>query len=146
MKKTGVPIAGGIISIAVGAIGLLIVITLGIGLGIAFASPNLYFDNRMMPPFAGGFIVAGIVIYFILNSIAIAGGVFALQRKMWGFALAGAICSFLSGWAWLFGVAAIVLISISKPEFDYVTPGAPPAPMVPPPISPPPPSPPPIQS
>jgi hypothetical protein len=146
MKKTGVPIAGGIISIVVGAIGLLIVITLGIGLGIAFASPNLYFDNRMMPAFTGVFIIVGIVIYFILNAITIAGGVFALQRRMWGFALAGAICSFLSGWGWMFGVAAIVLISISKSEFDYVIPPPPPSAVVPPPISPPPSPPPPAQS
>jgi hypothetical protein len=135
MHKTGMPIAGGIISIVVGAIGLLIAILIGIGLGIASVSPNAYFDNRMVPGVMG-FIIFGVVIYFILNAVAIAGGVFALQRRMWGFALAGAICSFLSGWGWMLGVAAIVLIAISKPEFNYIIPPVPPSTTVPPSIPP----------
>ena len=71
MHKTGMPIAGGIISIVVGALGLLIVIVFGIGFGIASTSPNLYFDNRMMPGITG-LIIFGSVIYFILHAVALA--------------------------------------------------------------------------
>ena len=136
MHKTGMPIAGGIISIVVGAIGLLIVIAFGIGYGIASASANLFFDNRMMPGMMG-LIILGSVIYFILHAVALAGGILALQRRMWGFALAGAICSFFSGWGWLLGGAAIVLIAMSKPEFDNVVPPSPPTSTITPPVSPP---------
>jgi hypothetical protein len=134
------PIAGGIISIIVGALGLLIVIVFGIGFGIASVSPNLYFDNRMMPGITGLIIFVSVV-YFILHAVALAGGILALQRRMWGFALAGAICSFFSGWGWFLGVAAIVLIAISKPEFDYVMPPTPPTATAPHAVSPPPPPP-----
>ena len=57
--------------------------------------------------------------------LAIVGGVFALKRKHWGWALAGAIAG-----TFLFlpcGIPAIVFVSIGKHEFN-----APPSTVVPP--------------
>jgi hypothetical protein len=56
-----------------------------------------------------------IVIYFILLAVSIAGGIAALQRRSYGLALAGAIISALP--FSLFGIAAIVLIALSRKEF-----------------------------
>ncbi len=48
--------------------------------------------------------------------LALTGGIFTLQRKRWGLALAGAIVAILP--FSLLGMAAIVLIILSKNEFE----------------------------
>jgi hypothetical protein len=55
----------------------------------------------------------------ILAIIAIIGGAFALKKRFWGLALAGAICAIFSPVTWIMGVTATVFISISKYEFAY---------------------------
>ena len=53
----------------------------------------------------------------ILGVVGVIGGIYALQRKVWGMALAGAICSII-GPAALLGILATVFIAISKQEFS----------------------------
>jgi hypothetical protein len=48
-------------------------------------------------------------------ALELAGGVLSLQRKKWGWALAGAIAAILP--FSLLGIAATILVSISKNEF-----------------------------
>jgi hypothetical protein len=48
--------------------------------------------------------------------LAIVGGIYALQRKIWGLALAGSIAAFFP--SWILGIAAIVLTALSKNEFE----------------------------
>ena len=55
----------------------------------------------------------------VLAAIAVVGGVFALNRKYWGVALAGSICAIFSPATWIIGVAATVFISISRYEFNH---------------------------
>ncbi|MCX6004454.1 MAG: hypothetical protein NT082_02100 [Chloroflexi bacterium] len=43
------------------------------------------------------------------------GGIFAIKRKVWGLALAGAIATFIC--CFLFGIISIILTAISKDEF-----------------------------
>ena len=57
-----------------------------------------------------------IVVYFILLAVSVAGGIAALQRRNYGLALAGSIVSALP--FSLFGIAAIVLIALSRKEFS----------------------------
>jgi hypothetical protein len=52
----------------------------------------------------------------ILGIVAIIGGIYAIQRKLWGMALAGAICAIIGPSA-LLGILAIIFIAIGKPEF-----------------------------
>jgi hypothetical protein len=47
--------------------------------------------------------------------LALVGGIFAVQRKMWGWALAGSIATALM--SNVLGVVSIVLVAVSKPEF-----------------------------
>ena len=49
--------------------------------------------------------------------LAIVGGIYALQRKIWGLALAGSIAAFFTP-SWVLGVAAIVFTALSKNEFE----------------------------
>ncbi|MFC2011448.1 ankyrin repeat domain-containing protein, partial [Chloroflexota bacterium] len=55
----------------------------------------------------GGWLLAPVGI------IAIVGGIFAIKRRFWGFALVGAICASV----FFLGVPAIILIVLSKAEF-----------------------------
>jgi hypothetical protein len=140
MEKTWLPTVAGILSIIAGGLSLLGTAIIGLGVSLFFSSGYYYgFDTRGIPSLTALW-VAVFLPYFIISAIAIAGGVFALRRKLWGLALAGAICALFTGWAWALGIAAIVLVALSKHEFDHSAPllpssAAPP----PPPASPPPP-------
>jgi len=51
-----------------------------------------------------------------IEALAIVGGVFAIQRRKWRWALAGSIAAFFPSWP--LGIAAIVLTILSKNEFE----------------------------
>jgi len=59
-----------------------------------------------------------------LGLIAIGGGIFAIRRKLWGVALAGAICAIVPPHPWgyltwtpVLGILAVVFVALSKNEF-----------------------------
>jgi hypothetical protein len=116
MKKTWMPTVVGILNIGVGACGLLVALAvslvffvvgdvMGFG-GIPFWLP-FHFTTLFSLLWVG--LLAGSV-------LAIAGGICALQRKVWGLALAGSIATLFP--AWLMGVASITLVALSKNEFS----------------------------
>jgi len=53
----------------------------------------------------------------VLGIVSITGGVFALKRRRWGLALAGAICALVAGNIGL-AIPAILFLSLSKEVFD----------------------------
>jgi hypothetical protein len=58
----------------------------------------------------------------ILSIVAIVGGVFAISKRAWGFALAAAICGFIVGLplvapAILLGIPAIVFTALGRGQF-----------------------------
>jgi len=58
----------------------------------------------------------------ILSIVAIVGGIFAIRKRAWGFALAAAICGFVVGLpfilpAILLGIPAIVFTALGKGQF-----------------------------
>jgi hypothetical protein len=100
MEKTWKPTVGGILAIISGVSGIimgLIVVAIGIPyfvvLGGAMAAPSIVF-----------------------GIIAIIGGIYALQRKIWGLAIAGSICALFSP-AGILGIPAIIFVSLGKNEF-----------------------------
>ena len=115
-KETWMPTTAGILDIIAGAFGLIVGIILLI-LGAVGSSIMAYFVPEM-PPAAAVVIFSSIAVPFILIAIlAIVGGIYALQRKIWGLALAGSIAAFFSP-TWVLGVAAIVFTALSKNEFE----------------------------
>jgi hypothetical protein len=62
-----------------------------------------------MEAIGGGLIALGVV--------AVVGGVCALRRRVWGLALAGAICALFPLVVVPVGVLAIVFMSLGKKEF-----------------------------
>jgi hypothetical protein len=63
-------------------------------------------------------IVAGII-FLVFGIIALVGGIFAIRRKRWGVALAGAILSFpIIPFGGILGLLAIIFVSLGKGEFE----------------------------
>ncbi len=50
--------------------------------------------------------------------IAIIGGAYAIRRRAWPMALAGAVCALFQSPVTVIGVLATVFIVIAKDEFD----------------------------
>ncbi|MCJ7605635.1 MAG: hypothetical protein MUO19_06335, partial [Dehalococcoidales bacterium] len=68
----------------------------------------------IISPVAIVFIV--LVVYIALTAAAVIGGIEALRRKHWGLALTGAVIAALP--FSLFGVAAVILVVLSREEFE----------------------------
>ena len=112
MQKTWKPTTAGILNIVAGVLGLLA----GIGIAVFF---------QMLRSLAGAFIpgfpsgpVFGLigVPLIILGIVAIVGGIFALRRRIWGLAYAGAICALLL--TLILGILSITFVSLGKGEFE----------------------------
>ncbi len=121
-RRSGLLTAGGVLTIISGAletIGGLIMVLVGAGVNMWWRLAILpchraeWFERHVMPLIPALLVILGVVI-LVLGIIAIAGGVSALRRRMFGLALAGAICSLPLR---LLGILAIIFISVSKKEF-----------------------------
>lgn len=104
MEKTWKPTVAGILSIIAGAIQLIWGIAVAAVGGIGGALVGMGWLSAIGAPL------------IILGIIAIVGGIYALKRRIWGLALAGAICA-LVGPQFLLGIAAIVFVALGKNEF-----------------------------
>lgn len=128
MERTWKPTTAGILTIISGCLGI------GIGaivatLGTAFVTFYPFFESFlgdtsiMGEPFdmlgMGGVIGAIGAGVIVLGVIALIGGIFALKRRTWGFALAGAIVSLaLVPVGTVLGILSIVFLAKSKGEFS----------------------------
>jgi len=65
-----------------------------------------------------------------LGLVAILGGVFALRRRKWGLALAGAVCAAMIPPPFFLGALAVILVAIARDEFEKPSESVPPAPPV----------------
>ena len=107
-KKTWMPTVAGILDIVVGSLSLFVLLLFAIGpmiitplnAGIFSLNWSLFF-----------MVIPGLAI----EALAIVGGVFAIQRRKWKWALAGSIAAAMIPPP--LGIAAIVCIVLSKNEF-----------------------------
>ena len=121
VKTTWKPTTAGILNIITGALNVLGAIGLVIAI-IAVGSINIM---RFLPPAEAPFIaplIGTILIVILVLSVTravftIIGGVFALQRRKWGWALAGSIIAIL-GNTFLLGIASTIFVAIAKDEFE----------------------------
>jgi len=52
----------------------------------------------------------------VVGIVAIVGGLYAMQRKIWWLALAGSIAALFP--FWFLGLAPLILIALSRDEFE----------------------------
>jgi hypothetical protein len=112
------PVTAGVLNVISGVIGLIataFLVTFSVTFGVGIASDVLS---------SLGFLQFGIPIsiiwlvaipMLIISILAIISGVFAINKKNWGLALTGAICSIIP--SQVIGVIAVILIVMSKKEF-----------------------------
>jgi hypothetical protein len=88
---------------------------------IANSDPSLGGQQNLPPGFLLIFtsIGVGISVFFMLvGALAITGGIFALKRKTWALAIAGAIAGSILFFP--LGITATILLSLGKSEFSAV--------------------------
>jgi hypothetical protein len=113
------PTAGGVLNIVVGVLGIIGSLTCGV-FAVLLNTAQVTLTSHINDPEAIPFLIAVLWIcfaFFLVTSIiSIIGGVFAIRRKCWGWALAGSICSVLC--SNIIGVIALIFIIMGKKEFD----------------------------
>ena len=114
MERTSKPIIAGILEIIAGLLGLLAALSLFIVVGMTGGSLDTPMGPLQAP--VPGLIMSSGIVTIVLAILSLVGGIFALQRKMWGLVLAGSIGALLT--AFLLGIPAIILTAISKKEFE----------------------------
>ena len=85
-------------------------------LGLSIISFFIVIPLFIIPVDTLTIVLFGILPAVVLTAVAVAGGIFALRRKRWGLALAGAIIATLP--FSVFGLAAIILLILSRDEFE----------------------------
>ena len=111
MKKSSKPVKGGILTLLAAAMAIFGAMNYAVGF---FDQPGI--GKGDIPPFVPSIIFGVPLMSIVVGVLAIAGGIFAIRRKRWKWALAGAIAGALS--LLPLGIAAIVLIAMSRDEFD----------------------------
>lgn len=113
LQKTWKSVVGGVCGIVAGAIGILTGSLVGM-----FGACWPLLTPHMNPWQYGGFGFLGLPL-FILGIVAIVGGIFAIQRRLWGMALAGSICAVLVLPAFLLGILSVVFVALARSEFAH---------------------------
>ena len=120
MEKTWKPTVVGILDIVSGAVGLIAVFGLIIAIGVTggFYIPG----TEGIPKFVPSLLAVIAALLAILSVLSLVGGVFAVQRRKWGLALAGSISAIFASIPLLgglpVGITATVLTALSKNEFE----------------------------
>jgi len=116
-QRSALPTAGGVLLLIAGIISLIFWIFVVIG----FAAIGAMSAVVPIAGFAGAIMIVCGVVEIIFSIIALLGGVMAIQRKMWGLALAGSILGlFTFGYfiTSILSLVALILIALSKSEFQ----------------------------
>jgi len=113
------PTAGGVLSMVVGVLGLTCSLVFGIIAAVFQANQNnpaFHVDDPEAIPVLIA-VFWGVCAFLIIPGIiSIVGGIFAIQCKRWGWALAGSICAVT--FSSILGVLALVFIIMGKKEFS----------------------------
>lgn len=116
MEKTPKPIIAGSLSMfsggvsLIGFIGLLIA---SVALGWTAADVTGWLPGMNI---ALSVLIILCVLSLFAGVLALQGGIYAVQRKKWGWALVGSICALIP--TFVFGLADIMLTTLSKDEFE----------------------------
>ncbi len=119
---------GGVLSIVSGALGILS----GLGMiaaGLFFKWIFMFgeytsYEEQISIDQMGTFfgVLYGVMggFWILFGVLALVGGIYALRKKLWGLALAGAIGGLVSFFP--IGIVAVIFTAMAKPEFDVPVP------------------------
>ena len=108
VRRTWMPIIPGILDIVTGSLALSVLFLFAIGPMIIepVMEGTFHFDLSLF---------FMIIPALTIETIAISGGICAIKRRRWGWALAGSIAAAIG--PLLLGIAAIILVVLSKNQF-----------------------------
>ena len=127
VPKSWKPTTAGILCIISGALRAFSVIVLII---VITAVDTWRFLLALIPPeelpFVAPMVNAALIVLLVVSAIEtivpIIGGVYAIQRRKWGWALAGSIIAIVSGFpmgiASVMGVVSTIFVAMAKEEFE----------------------------
>lgn len=115
---------GGVLSIVSGALGILsglVIIAFALFFKWFLMFGNTYdYESEMIAEQMSTLVavIYGIMggFWVILGVLALIGGIYALRKKLWGLALAGAIGGLFTTFP--IGIVAVIFTAMAKPEFD----------------------------
>ena len=120
-RSTWKPTVAGLLNIVAGALSLLGIP--GVIVVISTLGSSQFFMDALYEAglsweigFVRTILIVLAVFVAIVGTLSLIGGLYALQRKRWGWALTGSIASILS--LTPLGIAATVFIAISRDEFQ----------------------------
>ena len=116
MHRTNRPRIAGILTVSSGILASLGAVNYAVGL-----IPARGFTQGDIPPFVPSIILGIPVLTVMIAALALAGGILSLRRRRWGWSLAGAIAATLS--VLPLGIPALILVSLSKDEFEQPSQG-----------------------
>ena len=124
METTWKPTTAGILTIIAGALNL------AMGILSVTAMRGAVWPSMGHPWFGGmgygmmGYGMMGMswlgaigISLIVLGVISVIGGIFALQRRVWGLALAGAICALFPPPLIVLGILSTIFLALSRKEF-----------------------------
>lgn len=114
MEKTSKPKVAGVLNIISGVLGIIWAICLFIGFGVVSGAIGI--PTGYIPEFVPGMVLGMAIPTLIIAILALAGGIFAVQRKQWGWTLAGSIAAIVVFLP--LGIASTILSAQSKNEFE----------------------------
>jgi len=115
MKKTPMPVVAGILNMVSGVLSLIAFVGLliaSIAVGWTAVDVTGWIPGMDL---ALSVLVILTVVSLATGVLALVGGVYAVQRKQWGWALAGSICALVP--SFVLGLVAIILTALSRDEF-----------------------------
>ncbi len=121
METTWKPVVAGILNIIVGVLNFLgtffiIIVLVAIGSGILALSAFINIMPIWLSGIAQGLLIIIAILLAIISVLPLIGGIYAVQRKNWGLALAGSIVAIFS--LAPLGIASTILVALAKNEFE----------------------------
>ena len=121
MVTTWKPIVAGILNIIVGVFNLIgmfliIIVLVAIGSGILALSTVINIMPMWLSGILQGVLIISAILLAVFSALPLIGGIYAVQRKNWGLALAGSIVAILSSTP--LGITSTVLVALAKNEFE----------------------------
>ena len=121
METTWKPLVAGILNIALGILNLFAMFMI-IGLLVTFGGGILTivriaeFIPLWMSGMVQGMLIILAIVLAVASSLPLIGGIYAIQRKAWGLALAGSIIAVLP--VLPLGITSTILVTLSRGEFE----------------------------
>ena len=121
METTWKPVVAGILDIIVGVFNLIgmfliIIVIVAIGSGMLALSAFINIIPMWLSGILQGVLIIIAVLLGVFSALPLIGGIYAVQRKNWGLALAGSIVAILSSTP--LGIVSTVLVALAKNEFE----------------------------